>query len=118
MAEGCLSNVVKYALFLTNFLIFVSIFSNRTMIIMIIMTFPQLLGVAVLGCGIWVLVDKPSFLDLFEQVVMTKTKTKTNLASSASLSRAIYFQSRSITLLTVVILFEVNIKINFWKCCT
>ena len=124
MADGCLSNVVKYALFLTNFLIFVSIFSNRTMIIMIIMTFPQLLGVAVLGCGIWVLVDKPSFLDLFEQVVMTKTKTntktktKTNLASSASLSRSIYFQSRSITLLTVVILFEVNIKINFWKCCT
>ena len=28
----------------------------------------QLLGVAVLGCGIWVLVDKPSFLDLFEKV--------------------------------------------------
>jgi len=48
MAEGCLSNVVKYALFLTNFLIF-------------------LLGVAVLGCGIWVLVDKPAFLDLFQQ---------------------------------------------------
>ena len=37
-----------------------------------------MLGVAVLGCGIWVLVDKPNFLDLFEQVVMTKTKTKTN----------------------------------------
>jgi len=48
MADGCLSNVVKYALFLTNFLIF-------------------LMGVAVLGCGIWVLVDKPNFLDLFEQ---------------------------------------------------
>jgi len=48
MADGCLSNVVKYALFLTNFLIF-------------------LLGVAVLGCGIWVLVDKPTFLSLFEQ---------------------------------------------------
>jgi len=48
MADGCLSNVVKYALFITNFLIF-------------------LLGVAVLGCGIWVLVDKPNFLDLFEQ---------------------------------------------------
>ena len=28
----------------------------------------QLLGVAVLGCAIWVLVDKPGFLDLFEQV--------------------------------------------------
>jgi len=38
----------SYALFLTNFLIF-------------------LLGVAVLGCAIWVLVDKPGFLDLFEQ---------------------------------------------------
>ena len=36
-----------------------------------------MLGVAVLGCGIWVLVDKPNFLDLFEQVVVTKTKTKT-----------------------------------------
>lgn len=48
MADGCLSNVVKYALFLTNLLIF-------------------LLGVAVLGCGIWVLVDKPTFLNLFEQ---------------------------------------------------
>lgn len=27
----------------------------------------QLLSLGVLGCGIWVLVDKPSFLDLFEQ---------------------------------------------------
>jgi len=48
MADGCISNIVKYLLFITNFLIFV-------------------LGIAVLGCGIWVLVDKPSFLDLFEQ---------------------------------------------------
>lgn len=48
MAEGCVSNIVKYLLFLTNFLIFI-------------------LGLAVLGCGIWVLVDKPSFLTLFEQ---------------------------------------------------
>ena len=31
----------------------------------------QLLGVAVLGCGIWVLVDNPSFLDLFEKVEFT-----------------------------------------------
>ena len=28
----------------------------------------QLLGVSVLGGAIWVLVDKPGFLDLFEQV--------------------------------------------------
>jgi len=48
MAEGCVSNIVKYLLFLTNILIFI-------------------LGLAVLGCGVWVLVDKPSFLDLFDQ---------------------------------------------------
>jgi len=38
--------LVKYTLFLTNFLIFV-------------------LGLCTLGFGIWVLVDKPGFLDLF-----------------------------------------------------
>jgi len=48
MAEGCVANIVKYLLFLTNILIFI-------------------LGLAVLGCGVWVLVDKPSFLDLFDQ---------------------------------------------------
>merc|ERR1712083_73868 len=40
---GCMSKLVKYLLFLTNFLVFV------------------------LGLGIWVLVDKPSFLTLFEE---------------------------------------------------
>jgi len=48
MAEGCVASVVKFSLFITNFLIF-------------------LLSLAVLGCGIWVLVDKPSFLNLFEK---------------------------------------------------
>jgi len=46
--EGCMSNLVKYLLFITNFLIFV-------------------LGVAVFGLGIWVVVDEPSFLDLFDK---------------------------------------------------
>jgi len=40
--------LVKYTLFLTNFLIFV-------------------LGLCTLGFGIWVLVDKPGFLDLFDK---------------------------------------------------
>ena len=43
---------------------------------MILIIFSQLLGVAVLGCGIWVLVDKPAFLDLFQQVLIKKTKKK------------------------------------------
>jgi len=46
--EGCMSNLVKYLLFITNFLIFI-------------------LGTAVFGLGIWVVVDEPSFLDLFHQ---------------------------------------------------
>jgi len=46
--EGCLANLVKYTLFLTNLLIFV-------------------LGLVTLGFGIWVVVDKPSFLDLFTE---------------------------------------------------
>ena len=32
MADGCLSNVVKYALFLTNFLIFVSKFGPSNLL--------------------------------------------------------------------------------------
>jgi len=43
-----MSKLVKYLLFLTNFLVFV-------------------LGFVVFGLGIWVLVDKPSFLNLFEE---------------------------------------------------
>merc|ERR1712126_642527 len=46
MAEGCVPNFVKYNLFLTNFIVFI-------------------LGIVTLGFGIWILVDKPSFLDLF-----------------------------------------------------
>jgi len=46
---GFISNLVKYTLFGTNLLIF-------------------LLGVAVLGCGIWVLVDSPSFFDILNKV--------------------------------------------------
>jgi len=45
--EGCLPKTVKFLLFITNFLVFI-------------------LGIVTLGFGIWVLVDKPSFLNLFE----------------------------------------------------
>jgi len=46
--SDCMSSLVKYLLFTTNFLIFA-------------------LGLAVFGCGIWVLVDQPSFMDLFDK---------------------------------------------------
>jgi len=46
--DGFLSNSVKYLLFFTNFSVLI-------------------LGLVVFGLGIWVLVDKPTFLALFEQ---------------------------------------------------
>jgi len=45
--DSCLGTVSKYFLFITNFLIFA-------------------LGIAVLSCGIWVLVDQPSFFDILD----------------------------------------------------
>jgi len=48
MEKSCMSRFVTWLLFTTNFLIFV-------------------LGLSVLGLSIWIIVDKPSFLDLFEQ---------------------------------------------------
>jgi len=45
--DSCLGTVSKYFLFITNFLVFA-------------------LGIAVLGCGIWVLVDQPSFFDILD----------------------------------------------------
>ena len=45
--EGCLPKTVKFLLFIFNFLVF-------------------FLGIVTLGFGIWVLVNKPSFLNLFE----------------------------------------------------
>jgi len=47
-ADGCLAKTIKWVLFFTNFLVF-------------------LLGVITLGFGVWILVDKPSFLSLFDE---------------------------------------------------
>jgi len=46
--KNCMSKVVQWLLGTTNFLIFV-------------------LGLSVFGLAIWVIVDKPSFLNLFEE---------------------------------------------------
>jgi len=61
MAEGCVPNFVKYTLFLTNFIVFI-------------------LGIVTLGFGIWILVDKPSFLDLFSNAedVLNENNIDTN----------------------------------------
>jgi len=84
---GCISNLVKYLLFTTNFLIFV-------------------LGVAVFGCGIWVLVDKPSFLNLFDEAA--------NLVPGSDNFDITLYTSAAYILLVVAALVVI---ISFFGCC-
>ena len=60
--EGCLPNVIKYVLFVTNFLVFV-------------------LGIVTLGFDIWVVVDKLSFLNIFEDVENVLTDHQIDMSS-------------------------------------
>lgn len=85
---GCISNLVKYLLFITNFLIFI-------------------LGIAVFGLGIWVLVDKPSFLDLFEQAA-------DNVPGMSDKFDITLYTSAAYILLVVAALVVI---ISFFGCC-
>eukprot|EP00090_Calanus_glacialis_P043386 TRINITY_DN7680_c0_g1_i7.p1 TRINITY_DN7680_c0_g1~~TRINITY_DN7680_c0_g1_i7.p1 ORF type:complete len:268 (-),score=83.83 TRINITY_DN7680_c0_g1_i7:125-928(-) len=85
--ESCMSSMVKYLLFITNFLIFI-------------------LGLTVFGLGIWVLVDKPSFLTLFEEAQSVSGTTD-------SFNVEIYTSAAYILL---VVSFLV-VLISFFGCC-
>merc|ERR1712025_432794 len=85
--EGCMSSLVKYLLFTTNFLIFI-------------------LGTAVFGLGIWVVVDKPSFLDLFEQA-------SDQLGDGESFNVEIYTSAAYILLVVSALV----VIISFFGCC-
>jgi len=79
LAMGVVDTCIKYFLFLTNFLVFI-------------------LSIAVLGLGIWVLVDRNSFLDLLDQ---------TNASVPIYTSAAVLFLIVSIS----------SIVISFLGCC-
>jgi len=83
--EGCLGKTIKYLLFATNFLVFV-------------------LGCAVLGVGIWVLVDANTFMDLFGQI---------NDILDKDLSISIYSSATYILIAVAVIV----ILVSFFGCC-
>jgi len=85
--EGCMSNLVKYLLFTTNFLIFV-------------------LGFTVFGLGIWVVVDKPTFLNLFD-----KAQAVTDVSDSFDVE---IYTSAAYILMVVAILVVI---ISFFGCC-
>merc|ERR1712117_827442 len=85
--EGCMSSLVKYLLFTTNFLIFI-------------------LGTAVFGLGIWVVVDKPSFLDLFDQA-------SDQLGDRESFNVEIYTSAAYILLVVSALV----VIISFFGCC-
>jgi len=84
--EGCVGNTVKYLLFATNFIVFI-------------------LGCAVLGVGIWVLVDSSSFMDLFQQVE--------DILGNTDISIDIYSTATYILIAVAVII----IIITFFGCC-
>lgn len=83
-----MSNLVKYLLFTTNFLIFV-------------------LGIAVFGLGIWVVVDKPSFLDLFEEAQ--------NVAAEITDGFNVEIYTSAVYILLVVS--ALVVFISFFGCC-
>lgn len=83
--EGCLGTTIKYLLFATNFLVFV-------------------LGCAVLGVGIWVLVDAKSFTDLFGQI---------NDILDEDVTISIYSSATYILIAVAVIV----ILVTFFGCC-
>jgi len=89
MSEGgCISNLVKYLLFITNFLVFI-------------------LGIAVFGLGIWVLVDKPSFMNLFDQA-------SDQLGGTSDKFDITLYTSAAYILLVVAALVVI---ISFFGCC-
>jgi len=82
-----MSSLVKYLLFTTNFLIFI-------------------LGTAVFGLGIWVVVDEPSFLDLFDQA-------SEQLDGADEFNVEIYTSAAYILLVVSAIV----VIISFFGCC-
>lgn len=84
--EGCVGNTVKYLLFATNFIVFI-------------------LGCAVLGVGIWVLVDSDTFMDLF--------KTVEDVLGDTDISISIYSTASYLLIAVAVIV----IIITFFGCC-
>jgi len=83
-----MSSLVKYLLFTTNFLIFA-------------------LGLAVFGCGIWVLVDQPSFMNLFDQAA-------SNIEGLSDSFDITLYTSAAYILLVVSVLVVI---IAFFGCC-
>jgi len=90
---GCLNKLVKYTLFATNLLIFI-------------------LGLAVLGLGIWVVVAKPSFFDILDEATIVcngNEACEEGMKSSISL-----YASASYILIVISALIVV---IAFFGCC-
>jgi len=95
MADSCLGKVTKYILFISNLLIF-------------------LLGIAVLGAAIWVVVSKPSFFDILDNVgdVCGEAGGDTSDCSDMTSTIAIYASATYIMIAISVL----AIIISFFGC--
>jgi len=90
---GCLNKLVKYTLFATNLLIFI-------------------LGLVVLGLGIWVVVDQPSFFGILDDATVVcdgNAECEEGMKSSISL-----YASASYILIVISALIVI---IAFFGCC-
>jgi len=88
--DSCLGTVSKYFLFITNFLIFA-------------------LGIAVLACGIWVVVDKPSFFNIIDEAQNVCGDDCDDIANNISLySSAAYI---------IIVIAALVVIISFFGCC-
>jgi len=91
---GFLSNLVKYTLFGTNLLIF-------------------LLGIAVLGCGIWVLVDSPSFFDILDKAHDICGNVTDNGCDAMDSTISLYASAAYI----LIVISALVVIISFFGCC-
>jgi len=90
---SCLNTASKYFLFLTNFLVFG-------------------LGIAVLACGAWVLIDKPSFLNVLDEA---ENICEGSVAGCDGLSSSVALYSSAAYILIAISVLAV--LISFFGCC-
>lgn len=93
---GCLNTASKYFLFLTNFLVFA-------------------LGLAVLGCGVWVLVDQPSFMNVIDEAdKVCKEQSGGNVNCDDLKSGIALYSSAAYILIAFSV---IAVLISFFGCC-
>jgi len=94
MEGSCFGKISKYFLFLTNFLVFA-------------------LGIAVMGCGIWVLVDQPSFMDILDKAADLCSDDNQADCDDVVSNISLYSSAAYI----IIVIAVLAVLISFFGCC-